>query len=180
MNALHHFKQSWLAEPEATFHPGSVAISCVSGKLNLHAVLDQPRVHTSATAHQQRLWELGDVFELFVQKKGNSDYYEYQITPNGMMLALHYPDREAVSAVRSGERNIEEFLSELPMEGSASITPECWKADIGIRICANEGDRLLINCGRYDYSSGTTPVVSSISPLSKRDFHRLDEWLLLE
>jgi hypothetical protein len=174
---LFSFAQPWLPEPESGFHSGSVDISRNAGVLQLNAALSQPRVGTKANADQQRLWELGDVLELFIQKVGNDDYYEYQIAPNGMMLALHYPNQEAVSAVRNGERRMEEYLCDLPIEGKALVTPDGWSASFRILI---SGEQFRVNCGRYDYSSDFAPVVSSTAPLTKRDFHRLEEWKILK
>lgn len=171
------FAQPWLTEPEPGFHPGSVEITRNTASLHLRAELSQPLVSTKATASQQRLWELGDVLEFFVQQIGSDDYYEYQIAPNGMMLALHYPDQKAVSAVRNGERQMEEYLCDLPLKGKAIVAPDGWSASLSVPA---SGEQFRVNCGRYDYSLGSAPVVSSIAPLSKRDFHRLEEWLLLE
>jgi hypothetical protein len=171
------FAQSWLPEPEPGFHPGSVELTRSTEFLHLHAELKQPFVTTRATANQQRLWELGDVLELFVQRIGAQDYREYQIAPNGIMLALHYPNQAAVSAVRNGERQMEEYLCDFPIEGSAIVTPDGWNATLCIPVSDTP---LRINCGRYDCSFASAPVVSSTAPLNKRDFHRLEEWLLLE
>ncbi len=175
------FSQSWLPEHEPDFHPGMVEISLINGVfLQFEATLIQPRVRTNATAHQQRLWEQGDVVEFFIQKVGSPDYYEYQIAPNGMMLALHYPDQTAVAAVRSGKRKLEEYLSDLLPEGSASVTPDGWQASLMIPLPHENLGNLKLNCGRYDYSPTTAPIVSSTSKLTKRDFHHLDEWTLFQ
>ena len=177
MTLFFSFSQPWLPEPEPRFHAGSVEITRHTGSLHLNAELSQHRIGTKATSHQQRLWELGDVLELFVQRIGAQDYYEYQIAPNGMMLSLHYPDQEAVSAVRNGERGMEEFLCDLPLEGKTIVTPDGWSASLSVPA---SGEQFRMNCGRYDYSFGFAPVVSSTAPLTKRDFHRLDEWLHIE
>ena len=177
MTFLFFFSQPWLSEPEPDFHSGSVEIRQEGGILHLQTDFSQSLIQTKATAHQQRLWELGDVLEFFVQRVGDDDYYEYQIAPNGMMMALHYPNRHAVSAVRKGECQMEEYLCDLPLEGSAIVTPAGWHASLTIPA---PGEQFRVNCGRYDCSSGPTPVVSCTAPLTKRDFHRTEEWLVLE
>lgn len=171
------FTQSWLQKPEALFHPGTVEVTLLKDSLLFHSTLIQKKAGTSATAHQQRLWELGDVVELFLQQIGAEDYYEYQIAPNGLMLALHYPDHNAVTAVRSGERHMEDFLADLPNDGTASTAADGWCASLTVPVT---GKRFRFNCGRYDYCEGSTPVISSTSPLTKRDFHRVQEWKLLD
>ena len=170
------FTQSWLPEPEPAFCPGIAKITIGKGKLYLLAELTQTQVATTATAHQQRLWEQGDVVEFFIQRVGDEDYYEYQIAPNGMILSLHYPDRAAIAEVRNGVSKMEEYLSDLPIEGSATVTPIGWNAILTIPVTTSIGDHFLVNCGRYDYSSGIAPVISSTSTLIQRDFHRLEDW----
>jgi hypothetical protein len=83
------------------------------------------------------------------------------------------PELNAVAAVRSGERNMEEFFSDIPSEGTASTTVDGWSASLTVPVI---GEKFRIHCGRYDYSSGSTPILSSTSPLTKRDFHRVLEW----
>jgi hypothetical protein len=173
MSLILPFTQFWLPEPETCFHAGSVEIMQSNGSLHLTAHLEQPSAETRATAHQQRLWELGDVLELFIKKTEDEDYYEYQIAPNGMMLALHYSDPIAVVAVRNGERKIEEFLSDVPIQGNASLIPTGWSASLTVPM---SGERFRFHCGRYDYSSDSTPVVSSTASLTKRDFHCVEDW----
>ncbi len=169
---IYPFTQSWLPEPEIGFHAGSVEIVWNDGVLLFQAELQQPLVSTRATAHQQRLWELGDVVEFFVQKTGDSGYHEYQIAPNGMMLALHYPDSKSVVSVRNGERRMEEYLSPLPI-GNAALTHSGWSASLIIPVA---GHRMRLNCGRYDYSMGPSAIISSTSHLTQRDFHRQQDW----
>ena len=68
---------------------------------------------------------------------------------------------------------MEEYLTTLPLAGSAIINPTGWEAALTIPI---SGHKLRINCGRYDYSMGSPAIVSSISDLTERDFHRLQDW----
>jgi hypothetical protein len=171
------FSQSWLPENEPAFHPGVVHIELGDGILRFQADLNQPKVGTSAIAHQQRLWELGDVVELFVQKVGATDYYEYQIAPNGFTLALHYPDQAAVAAVRRGERKMEEYLSAAPLSSAhASETSTGWNASITFPVMGQPEDLFRVSCGRYEYGTGVIPIISSTSPHPVRDFHRPQEW----
>lgn len=172
-----HLAQSWLSKPEPHFNKGSVEISFREGMIFLTAYLTQSCVMTRATAHQQCLWELGDVVECFIQGEGTTDYYEYQIAPNGLMLALHYPDSQAIVGVRNGELSIKEFFCDLPIMGNATISPFGWLATLAIPIST---DQLRMNCSRYDYSSGATPIISSIAPLTKRDFHQVNEWCVVK
>jgi hypothetical protein len=46
---------------------------------------------TDATANQQRLWELGDVAEWFLQPPGSAHYWEFHATPGGHKACLLLP-----------------------------------------------------------------------------------------
>jgi hypothetical protein len=170
------FTQSWLPKQEKDFRPGSVLVSLNDEKLHLHAVLIDEEVMTQASANQQRLWELGDVLELFVQRLGENGYTEYQIAPNGLTLALYYPDPACVAEVRAGVRPLEEFLTDTPPQTQVSTTPLGWNVSLMIPLQKSPSHRLRIHCGRYDYGSDRPPIISSTSPLTVCDFHRPEDW----
>jgi hypothetical protein len=148
--------------------------------LNLTVDLIDEEVITTATANQQRLWEHGDVVELFVQRIGESGYREYQVSPNGFTLALSYPDLSGVAAVRSGERQIDEFFSEdssdAPFMAQAELTATGWLARFSIPLAGGSGERIRVSCCRYDAGTGGVPIISSTSPHPVRDFHRPQDW----
>ena len=171
-----HFSQAWLSETEPGFRPGLALITWNRGELHLKAELIDDEVITTATAPRQRLWELGDVVELFFQRAGESGYYEYQIAPNGLTLALHYPDPSGVAAVRSGARQMEEFLTALPRAAGTLGTSQGWNASLSIPLHAFPGDRIRVSCSRYDAGIGRAPIISSTSPHPVRDFHRPQDW----
>ena len=168
--------QFWLPQQEGGFRPGTAAFSWSAGKLHLLASLVDERVSTTATAHQQRLWEHGDVIELFFRRQGDNDYFEYQIAPNGFTLALHYPDKLSVMAMRGGERPLDDFFTALPLEAEAVITEEGWNAKLTVPLKGNPGDIIYASCSRYDDGTGRPPVLSSTSPHPVRDFHRMEDW----
>jgi len=129
-----------------------------------------------ATAHGLRLWELGDVAELFVQKVGEESYREYQVSPNGFTLALHYPDLTGVAAVRSGSRTMEDFFTgEIPFVESTT-TPEQWSVSVEIPLPASTGERFRVSCCRYAYPNKGSAIISSTSLHPVRDFHRPQDW----
>lgn len=171
--------QSWLPAPEPSFLPGMARFSWSDGVLRLEARFLGPAPKSGATGHSQRLWELGDVAELFVQKLGEESYREFQVSPNGFTLALHYPDLGGVAAVRSGSKKLEDFLTgEIPSIES-STTPKGWDASLKIPLPASPGERFRVSCCRYHYADrecGGAPVISSTSPHPVRDFHRPGDW----
>ena len=168
--------QSWLPKSEQGFQQGHARFLWRDGILQVTADFSDTMTQTTATSHGQRLWEYGDVAELFVQKLGEESYREYQLSPNGFTLALAYPDREGVAQVRSGERKIEEFFSELPFNSNAELTAWGWQARFSIPLSGSSGDRIRISCCRYDVTEDRAPIISSTSPHTIRDFHRTQEW----
>jgi hypothetical protein len=168
--------QSWLPAPEPGFLPGMACFSWADGVLRLVAGFTGHAPSSRATAHGQRLWELGDVAELFVQKVGEESYREYQVSPNGFTLALCYPDLTGVAAVRSGSRTLEDFLAgEIPSVQSAT-TQEGWSVSVEIPLPASPGERFRVSCCRYDYPMDGSAIISSTSLHPVRDFHRPQDW----
>ena len=168
--------QSWLEESEERFQPGNASIAWNEGILTVCLDFKDDEVITTAEADQQRLWEHGDVAELFVQKVGEYAYDEYQVSPNGFTLALHYPDLSGVASVRSGARMIDDFFARNPFEATAVKTESGWRAQFRIPLSLTPGDRFRISCCRYDAAKGRAPIISSTSPHPVRDFHRPQEW----
>ena len=168
--------QSWLPEPEPGFLPGTAAFSWADGQLRLCTDLADEEVITAASSHGQRLWELGDVAELFVQRVGEESYREYQVAPNGFTLALRYPDLSGVAAVRSGKRPLNDFLIQETPEVSVTRTETGWKAVLAVPLPACRGDLFRVSCCRYDHLPERSPVISSTSPHPVRDFHRPQDW----
>lgn len=168
--------QSWLPELEAGFLPGTATISWAHGILHLRADLTDEEVITTATTHGQRLWEHGDVVELFIQKEGEAGYHEYQVAPNGFTLSLHYPDITCVAAVRRGERAMEEFLTKEIPTAQVFRTNQGWSVSLSAPLTATPGEKFRVSCCRYDAGSGRPPLISSTSPHPVRDFHRPQDW----
>lgn len=168
--------QSWLPEPEVGFLSATATISWDDGMLHLRAVLIDKNVGTTASAHGQKLWEHGDVVELFIQKEGEQGYREYQVAPNGFTLSLHYPDISCVARVRSGERRMEEFLTEEIPIVQITMTGEGWQVLLSVPLPASAGEKFRVSCCRYDVMEGGKAVISSTSPHPVRDFHRPQDW----
>lgn len=169
--------QSWRIEPEVSFHPAWAHFHWREGALLLEAELKQPVPPvTMATQDHQRLWKLGDVVELFVQREGEVSYREYQVAPNGMMLSLLYPDASAVASVRSGSQSLEAYFSDQTSNPSVAISPGGWSVRLRIPLPAEPGECVRVSCCRYDYSTGGAPIISSTSPHPVRDFHRPGDW----
>jgi hypothetical protein len=168
--------QSWLPAPEPGFLPGMARFSWANGVLRVKVEFTGHTPKSRATVHGQCLWELGDVAELFVQKVGEESYREYQASPNGFTLALHYPDLTGVAEVRSGSRTMADFLTgEIPSVESTT-TPEGWSVSLEIPLPASTGERFRVSCCRYAYPNKGSAIISSTSLHPVRDFHRPQDW----
>lgn len=72
--------------------PGVATLISTDTSFCACALLQDAFPFNPATQDNQRLWLLGDVFELFLQLPGQEDYYEFHSTPEGCRLQLHIPD----------------------------------------------------------------------------------------
>jgi hypothetical protein len=178
--------QPWSAETQPGWQPGQVRFGWEPAALWVHAQLRDEVITTSSSADGESLWELGDVFEIFVGRRDSSDYAELHISPNNHRLTLQWPSG-AVEKVRGGEVPLETFRR-LPVGFQswvrASPANDGW--EVLVRIPADlipagaplhEGESLDLSVSRYDCGSpGIKKILSSTSPHQARDFHRRAEW----
>jgi hypothetical protein len=179
-------QQAWRDEAEAGFSPGVVRTGWRGNSLLVFAELTDLDVFNGATKLNQRAWELGDVFEMFLRPVEKKSYVEFQVTPNNQKLQLRYPDASTAGwALKMGR--LEEFF--VADEAFYSMTwvesQKCrWYvfAEIpALAVCglneSIEHTQWRFSFGRYDYTRGVKePVASSTSPHAKPDFHRQHEW----
>jgi hypothetical protein len=180
------FQQPWLRETEAGFSPGEVRIGWRENSLLIFAELTDVDIFNRATALNQPLWELGDVFEMFFQSTEMQSYLEIQVAPHNQRLQLSHP--HARTAEWASHR--EEFTKCLRWD--EVLHYQIW---VGARqnrwqIYAEIPARSVCGCdqpiantqwrfsfGRYDYTRGVPePVISSTSAHARPDFHRQHEW----
>jgi hypothetical protein len=182
-------QQAWLPTPDPCFAPGTVRVGWRENTLFVYAELPDADVFTGASALNQRLWELGDAFEIFLKTESQESYVELQVAPTNHRLQLRYADRTALEdARRSGDLS----GALIPGEAFHSRTwvqeaPSRWNvlAEIPASLVTGPNARLDVrwqsSFGRYDYTRGhARPVISSTSPHSEADFHRQHEWGWLE
>jgi hypothetical protein len=180
------FQQSWRREVEARFAPGEVRLGWRENALLIFAELTDADIFNRATALNQPLWELGDVFEMFFKSDEMDGYVEFQIAPQNQRLQLAHPHARTVQWTRHREEFKkcllwnEVFHSQTWVEAG----PNRWQiyAEIPARLVCG-CDELIANTqwrfsfGRYDYTRGVAaPVISSTSSHAKPDFHRQSEW----
>jgi hypothetical protein len=183
------FRQAWLDAEAAGFSPGVVRAGWRGNLLLVFAELTDADIFNDATQFNQRMWELGDAFEIFLRPAGSESYVEFQVTPNNQRLQLRYPDANALALARK-TGSIEKFL--IPTDAFRSLTwiekQNCqWSVYAAIPAAAVCGPQKSIenaqwhfSFGRYDYTRGIhEPVISSTSPHAQPDFHRQHEWGLM-
>jgi hypothetical protein len=150
---------------EPDFAPATVRLSWQSGHLLIHAELTDHDIHTTATADNQNLWELGDTFEIFCQTTGNPGYHEFHVAPNNHRLQLRFPGQQLLTG--------DHFTSQ------TTIEPRQWRIQARIPG-AVAGAEWRVSFSRYDYTRGrVAPVISSTSLHKEPNFHRHHEWSIL-
>lgn len=178
------FGQAWLGHEEPDFAPGVVRLGWRDSALLVFAELTDADLFNSATALNQRAWELGDVFEIFLRAAESDGYIELQVTPNNHRLQLQYRSAADVQLARKAGA-LGDFLI-----WSNAFHSRTWISDKGWNIYAEipalsvpgaderpENTQWRFSFGRYDYTRGRKePVISSTSPHGAPDFHRQQEW----
>jgi hypothetical protein len=181
-------QQAWLEKPESSFAPAKAQTGWRNNSLLIFAELTDADIFTRATAHNQRFWELGDTFEIFLRPIEQQTYLEFHVAPNNLRLQLRFPDADAVK--RAAKTNsFENFL----IHGESVFQSQTWTqpensrwlvfAEILARAVAEKPKPLaesewLFSFSRYDCARGRIePVISSTSPHTPPpDFHRQHDW----
>lgn len=178
--------QAWRETPEPGLRPGEVRFGWMPDALWIFADLPDDHVTSRSTDHSQLMWELGDVFEIFVAEPGAPLYLELHVTPNNHRLHMRWTERD-FARVRTREATTSEFIAapdafaswvrRFPSGGGwqvlARVPATLWP-DAG---AFRPGQKLEVSFSRYDAGpEGTEPVLSSTSPHRKLSYHRRDEW----
>jgi hypothetical protein len=179
-------RQAWRAKEERAFEPGNVRIGWHDDALLVFAELNDAEILTKANALNQRLWELGDSFEIFLRPVEQSAYLEFQVAPNNHQLQLRYPNPVAVEEARKADDfkpyliHGDGFYSATwvrPAESKWFTFAKIPKDLVCEKTGSLKGKEWLFSFSRYDYTSNRRkPVVSSTSPHSKFEFHCQEEW----
>jgi hypothetical protein len=176
--------QPWNDEVEAGFRPADVRLSWTAEGLFVHAGLEDGEVGSRSTSDNQKMWELGDVFEMFLMVEGRRDYVELHVTPGNQRLHLQLPG--VGGEVRPGSQALtfEQMLVE-PVGFSSSTRPTKRGWSVSAKVPATvlglktlePGLRLRVAFARYDASPGREPVLSTTASHPVVSFHRPEEWM---
>ncbi len=171
------FGQGWRDAPEAEFRPASVRVGWTAEALWFLSHLEDDDIHNAATRPNERTWELGDVFEIFVRRMDAPRYFEAHVTPENQTLQLELP--HPLPGLDWPPPGLREDL----LAGTrALVEAGQWRALAGIRFAAmgeeaTRGAGWLFSCSRYDYTRGRqAPILSSASPHATPNFHDQSAW----
>ena len=166
--------QAWLAAPEPDFLAAKVCVGRRGNSLIVSATMPDLDIFTKTTDANQRTWELGDVFEIFLKPEGEDFYRELHITPANTRTQL------AIAAVGATG----EFLPDGIFESHVWIESGHWHVLAAVptavvtgRAEISPGEKWCFSFCRYDaFRDGRQPILSSTSPHPVPKFHRPAEW----
>jgi hypothetical protein len=91
--------------------------------------------HSRASGHNQRLWELGDCFEVFLGESLTSPYIEVHLAPGGWTLQLRWSSRGNKPADGEDEVDLDSHLvTDLILRSFTSCRPEAQRWCAGVEI----------------------------------------------
>ena len=79
-------QQGWLDSREADFLSAEIRVGWTPSRLIVLAKIPDRDIFTQATGPNQKMWELGDVFEMFLKPEDRTDYVELHVTPPNFRL----------------------------------------------------------------------------------------------
>lgn len=169
-------RQGWNQGAEANFLPALVSVGALedSGEkmLCIYAKLHDLDIGNAAVARNERTWELGDVFEIFLAPTGGNSYFEFHVTPENQVLECEFPLPRNLNAPLP-------LLDEPLIQSWTNVSEGQWEVLARLplgQLGASEARQWKFSFSRYDGGPGRAPILSSSSPHLKVDFHRRDEW----
>ena len=181
--------QAWQAKASENFAPAMVRTGWRDGAVLIYAELTDTDIFTRADGLNQRTWELGDAFEMFLRPEGQEAYVELQVTPNNQRLQLRYANRASLDLARQSGSCEHALIPGAAFRSRTWIeeSPSRWHvfAEVSaLLVCGSgavpTGGLWHFSFSRYDYTRGQDePVISSTSPHAEANFHRQEEWGLM-
>jgi hypothetical protein len=188
--AAFDFGQAWRTDAEPLFASGHVRVALSGMALSVLATFRDRDVFNPVAHFNVPAFPHGDVFEIFLRPEEQETYYELHVAPTGALLQLRWP-----APMRSLELDWSGLADPLlPYKVTR------WRARVQTRPVAHgwevhveiplrrifeqppwDGSRMRAAFCRYDYTRGRLrPVLSSTAPLQEPDFHRAEDWHMLE
>jgi len=170
------------------FSTGTVRIVCCPEALLVRADLRDGEVFTRATGDSQYFWEMGDVFEIFLEADGAGYYTEMHVAPGNHRMHMRIRPEDYLS-MKAGVLTPADLMVRPPeFESRCEVVPGGWVVEAVVPVEAVQpcgkisGDsRWRASFCRYDAGSdGLVPVLSSTScHQGKINFHARADWRTL-
>ncbi len=179
-------QQAWLDKPDENLRPATVRFGWQPDALWVLAELPDDFITTRSSDHNQDMWMLGDVFEIFIARKDSPQYLELHVTPHNHRLHL-ICSLENTQKIRDKKASLDDFRRPPSAFDSWVQKPEGQKKwRVLVRIPTSilpegesfaEGQKLELSFSRYDAGpEGTPDILSSTSAHQKLSYHRRHEW----
>ncbi len=179
-------RQSWRKEDAADFREGRVHFGWHEGSLVGLVELNDGSIGNRASGFNQRTWELGDAFEIFIRVADETPYYEFHVTPENQRLQMRWPapgtlQREAEAGTL---RHEDYFLPAPPLLHSHTwVQPDAQKWFVAFSLPLSkiaEGgvppSRIALSFCRYDADAEGDREFSSTTKLPFAGFHEVQFW----
>lgn len=165
----------------------SVRVAWNPRELFVRADLDDEDVTTKATRDGEYLWQLGDVFEIFLEAEGAGYYTEMHVAPGNHRLHLRIRPEDYKAMKRKALSPSALMVRPPGFQSRFCKTPSGWSVEaiIPARLVDPAGtitpaSRWKASFSRYDaWSDGRPPVLSSTSPHKEPNFHSRQDWRFL-
>jgi len=144
-------------------------------------------VVAEGTKDGERHFLLGDLAELFLWPEDNRWYWELYATPHQMQSSFFYPSGGRLGLPSTMEKSMDLTVM-TQVQGTLndwSDRDQGWTAEVAVPVSAltERGESWgtesawRIQVGRYNYSvSLPSKELSAVSPLTRTNFHRLEEY----
>ncbi|MEO7931715.1 MAG: hypothetical protein ABIT76_01010 [Chthoniobacterales bacterium] len=175
--------QPWQETPDAGFQQSRVQLHWEPAALHVSVQLDDTRIVSSATGHNQSLHLLGDTLEVFLKRPESESYLELHVDPQNFRTALRWPPGGIERVRENTGTRVEDFRIDPESFGSrVQIFPDAWHVAITVPPVLldletwSRGQTLQFSISRYDYAEGT-PILSTVAAHAVKNFHRTTDWL---
>ncbi len=179
-------QQGWREEPEEDLAPGLARIYAGEAGFDVIAVFEDEHIENTADGFNQKTWQTGDVFELFIQA-ATDRYYEVHVTPENQNLFLRWSPA-TFAAVKKGEYSFQDALitdrdfatsrtQVFPKEGYWTVFLHLPYASLELEKSELDDAPIKVAFTRYDVTPGREKAVLSATPAFPRaSFHIIDAW----
>jgi hypothetical protein len=174
--------------PAEPFQGGRVALAHDTNFLYVVAELEDLDIYNAATQFNEKTWQTGDVFEIFLKPENQQTYFEFHVTPENQNLQLRLNRHPILPKEMRGRKQgfRSRLITQRVMHSQTEMLPEQNRWRLLASIPLNEvvegrtwskEDVWLVSFCRYDYTRGKEePVLSSTSIHTKVDFHDQSAW----